>query len=101
MRVPTPDVSIVDLTAELDTDVTVERVNDAFRDAANSSLNGILVVSDEPLVSTDYIGNPASAIVDSLSTFVIDGTLIKVMAWYDNEWGYSCRCVDLGEYIGR
>ncbi|MEX0907493.1 MAG: type I glyceraldehyde-3-phosphate dehydrogenase [Gemmatimonadota bacterium] len=99
MRVPTPDVSIVDLTAELDTDVTVERVNDAFRAAATGGLEGILAVSDEPLVSVDYVGNPASSIVDLLSTFVIGDRMVKVMSWYDNEWGYSTRCVDLASYV--
>jgi glyceraldehyde 3-phosphate dehydrogenase len=100
MRVPTPNVSIVDLTAELGTSVTVDQVNDAFRSAATGAMKGIITVSDEPLVSVDYIGNDSSAIVDLLSTFVIDGSLVKVMAWYDNEWGYSCRCVDLATYIG-
>jgi glyceraldehyde 3-phosphate dehydrogenase len=99
MRVPTPDVSVVDLTAELDTDVTVESLNQAFRDAADGALSGILEVSDEPLVSVDYIGNPASSIVDSASSFVIEDRLVKVLSWYDNEWGYSCRCVDLAGHI--
>jgi glyceraldehyde 3-phosphate dehydrogenase len=100
LRVPTPDVSIVDLTAELGTSVTVEQVNEAFKSAAAGPMKGILAVSDEPLVSVDYVGDPSSAIVDLASTFVIDGTLVKVLAWYDNEWGYSCRCVDLAEYMG-
>lgn len=100
MRVPTPDVSIVDLTAELETDVTVEQVNDAFREEAGGRLKGILAASDEPLVSVDYIGNPASSIVDLLSTFVIADRMVKVMSWYDNEWGYSARCVDLARYVG-
>jgi len=100
MRVPTPDVSVVDLTAEVERDVTVDQIKDAFRQAAAGELKGILDVSDEPLVSVDYIGNPASAIVDLESTFVIDNRLIKVLAWYDNEWGYSARCIDLVEYIG-
>jgi glyceraldehyde 3-phosphate dehydrogenase len=99
MRVPTPDVSIVDLTAELEQNVTVDQLNDAFREAAAGDLNGILAVSDEPLVSVDYIGNPASSIVDLQSTFVIADNLVKVVSWYDNEWGYSCRCVDLAGYI--
>lgn len=101
MRVPTPDVSIVDLTAETEKPVTEETVNDAFRKAARGSLKGILDVSDEPLVSVDYIGNPFSAVLDSLSTFVIDERMIKVMAWYDNEMGYSTRCVDLAKYIAK
>ncbi len=99
MRVPTPDVSIVDLVAELDQDVTVETVNDAFRSAANGPLNGVLEVSDEPLVSVDFTGHPASSIVDALSTMVIENGLVKVVSWYDNEWGYSARCVDLAGYI--
>lgn len=101
MRVPTPDVSIVDLTAETEKPVTEEAVNDAFRKAARGSLKGILDVSDEPLVSVDYIGSPFSAVLDSLSTFVIDERMIKVMAWYDNEMGYSTRCVDLAKYIAK
>jgi glyceraldehyde 3-phosphate dehydrogenase len=99
MRVPTPDVSIVDLVAELDQSVSVETVNQAMKDAAAGGLKGILEVSDEPLVSVDYVGHPASAIVDTRSTFVIEDRLAKVIAWYDNEWGYSVRCVDLAGYI--
>ena len=99
MRVPTPDVSVVDLTAELDQAVSVDQINDAFRAAAEGGLKGILAVSDEPLVSVDYIGNPASSIVDLLSTFVIDDRMVKVMSWYDNEWGYSVRCIDLAGHI--
>ncbi|HSJ05128.1 MAG TPA: type I glyceraldehyde-3-phosphate dehydrogenase [Longimicrobiales bacterium] len=101
MRVPTPDVSIVDLTAEVEKAVSVEAVNDAFRAAADGPLSGILAVSDEPLVSIDYTGNPHSSIVDALSTFVVDERMVKVMAWYDNEWGYSVRCVDLAEYVAK
>lgn len=100
MRVPTPDVSVVDLTAELEKSVTVDQVNEAFRAAAAGNLKGILAVSDEPLVSVDYIGNPNSSIVDLLSTFVVQDQLVKVMAWYDNEWAYSVRCVDLAKYVG-
>lgn len=99
MRVPTPDVSIVDLTAEVEKDVTVEQVNDAFRQEAQGRLKGILAVSEEPLVSVDYLGSPYSSIVDLLSTFVIENRLVKVLSWYDNEWGYSLRCVDLASYI--
>jgi glyceraldehyde 3-phosphate dehydrogenase len=95
MRVPTPDVSIVDLTAELEQSVTLDGVKDAFREAAAGELKGILGVSDEPLVSIDYVGNPHSSVIDLLSTFVIEERMVKVMAWYDNEWGYSVRCVDL------
>jgi glyceraldehyde 3-phosphate dehydrogenase len=101
MRVPTPDVSVIDLTAELEKDVTVDQVNDAFRKAASGPMKGILDVSDEPLVSVDYIGHPASSIVDLLSTFVIEGRMVKVMAWYDNEWGYSVRCTDLAAHIAK
>ena len=101
IRVPTPDVSVVDLTAELEQAVTIEQVNNAFREAANGELKGILAVSDEPLVSVDYIGNPHSSIVDLMSTFVLQDSMVKVMAWYDNEWGYSVRCVDLASYIAK
>jgi glyceraldehyde 3-phosphate dehydrogenase len=101
MRVPTPDVSIVDLVAELEQDVSVEQINQAMRDAANGNLEGILEVSDEPLVSIDYVGHPASSIVDARSTFVIEDRLVKVVSWYDNEWGYSVRCVDLAGYIAE
>jgi glyceraldehyde 3-phosphate dehydrogenase len=101
MRVPTPDVSIVDLVAELDQSVSVETVNQAMKDAAAGGLKGILEVSDEPLVSVDYVGHPASAIVDTRSTFVIEDRLAKVIAWYDNEWGYSVRCVDLAGYVAE
>jgi glyceraldehyde 3-phosphate dehydrogenase len=101
IRVPTPDVSVVDLTAELERNVTVDDINNAFREAAKGELKGILDVSEEPLVSVDYIGNPASSIVDLMSTFVVQDSLIKVMAWYDNEWGYSVRCVDLAGYIAK
>ena len=99
MRVPTADASLVDLTAELDKSTSIDEVNDAFREAAAGPLQGILAVSDEPLVSVDYIGNPHSSIVDLLSTFVMEGTMVKVLSWYDNEWGYSMRCVDLAAHI--
>jgi glyceraldehyde 3-phosphate dehydrogenase len=101
MRVPTADVSIVDLTAIVSRDTTTEEVNAAFRAAASAGpLAGILAVSDEPLVSVDYIGNPASSIVDLESTNVVGKRMVKVLSWYDNEWGYSCRCVDLAALIG-
>jgi glyceraldehyde 3-phosphate dehydrogenase len=99
LRVPTPDVSIVELSAEVERRTTSDEVNTAFRQAAGSSLKGILAVSDEPLVSVDYIGNLHSSVVDALSTTVIDGTFVHVSAWYDNEMGYSARCVDLLAYI--
>ena len=101
MRVPTPDVSIVDLVAELGRDVSADEVNDAMRTAASGDLDGILEVSDEELVSVDYTGHPASSIVDAKSTMVIEGGLVKVVSWYDNEWGYSNRCVDLAGYIAE
>jgi glyceraldehyde 3-phosphate dehydrogenase len=100
LRVPTPDVSLVDLTAEVQKRTTIEEVNAAFRAAAAGGLKGILEVSDEPLVSVDYIGSLFSSVVDSLSTNVIDGTLVHVSSWYDNEMGYSARCVDLLAYLG-
>lgn len=96
LRVPVPVVSVVDLTVTLKREVTVEEVNDAFRNAARSApLQGILGYSDEPLVSSDYRGDPRSSIVDGLSTLVIGGKLVKILAWYDNEWGFSNRLVDL------
>ncbi|TEB06976.1 Glyceraldehyde-3-phosphate dehydrogenase [Pelotomaculum schinkii] len=101
MRVPTPNVSVVDLVAELEREASVEAINSALKAAAEGELKGILSYSDLPLVSKDYNGNPYSSIVDGLSTMVIDGKLAKVIAWYDNEWGYSCRVVDLVAYIGK
>jgi glyceraldehyde 3-phosphate dehydrogenase len=101
LRVPTADVSIVDLTCVVTRPTTIEGVNDAFRAAATGGLAGIVAVSDEPLVSSDYIGDPHSSTVDALSTNVIDGTLVHVSSWYDNEMGYSSRCVDLMEHIAR
>jgi glyceraldehyde 3-phosphate dehydrogenase (phosphorylating) len=99
IRVPTANVSVVDLTAELARPVTAEQVNDAFRTAATGSLKGILDATDEELVSVDFNGNPHSSIVDLPSTSVVDGNLVKVLAWYDNEWGYSCRVRDLIRYM--
>ncbi|MGD2069247.1 MAG: type I glyceraldehyde-3-phosphate dehydrogenase [Gemmatimonadota bacterium] len=101
IRVPTPDVSIVDLVAQVEKETSVEEVNAAFRAAAEGDMAGILGYSEEPLVSIDFTGNPNSSIVDSLSTAVIDGRMVKVLAWYDNEWGYSCRCVDLAKFVGE
>jgi len=98
LRVPTPTVSVVDFTAELEKDVTLEELNQAFRDAAAGPMAGILGASDEPLVSTDFRGDSRSSIVDLPSNMVLGGNFIKVIAWYDNEWGYSCRLVDL---VGR
>ena len=101
LRVPTPDVSVVDLVAELETEATEEAVNEAFRRAALGPLAGILDLCDEPLVSIDFTGNPHSSIVDGPSTKIIDGGLVKVLSWYDNEWGYSQRVADLAVYIGE
>jgi len=99
LRVPTPTVSVVDFTAELERDVTVEELNQAFRDAAAGPLKGILGASDEPLVSSDFRGDPRSSIVDLPSNMVLGGNLVKVIAWYDNEWGYSCRVADLVKFV--
>lgn len=101
MRVPTPNVSVVDLVAELAKPASVEEINGALKNAAEGPLKGILQFCEIPLVSRDFNGNSHSSIVDSLSTMVVDGILAKVVAWYDNEWGYSNRVVDLAAYIGR
>ncbi len=95
MRVPTPNVSVVDLVAEVEKPATAEAINDAFRAAAAGPMKGILAVETQPLVSIDFRGNSHSSIVDAHYTKVLDGTLVKVLSWYDNEWGYSCRCIDL------
>ncbi|GAA5660523.1 glyceraldehyde-3-phosphate dehydrogenase [Geobacillus stearothermophilus ATCC 7953] len=99
MRVPTPNVSVVDLVAELEKEVTVEEVNAALKAAAEGELKGILAYSEEPLVSRDYNGSTVSSTIDALSTMVIDGKMVKVVSWYDNETGYSHRVVDLAAYI--
>jgi len=99
LRVPTPTVSLCDLVADLDKEVTVEQINQAFKTAAEGKLKGILEYCDEPLVSTDFKGNQYSSIYDALSTIVIGDNMVKVIAWYDNEWGYSCRLADLVIYI--
>jgi len=101
IRVPTPDVSFTDLTVVVDKPVTVEQVNEAFRKSANGDLKGILAYTDEELVSSDYIGNAYSCILDSKCTNVVDGLLVKVSGWYDNEWGYASRCVDLLRYVAE
>jgi glyceraldehyde 3-phosphate dehydrogenase len=101
LRVPTPTVSVVDFTAELEKDATVESVNDAFRQAAEGPLKGILGVSDEPLVSTDFRGDSRSSIIDSGSTMVLENRMVKVISWYDNEWGYSCRVADLIRFVAE
>src|SRR5437588_6529442 len=99
LRVPVPDVSLVDLTVTLSKPATAEDINANMKEAADGSLQGILGVTDEPLVSTDYIGSFYSSVVDALSTNVIDGTFLHVSSWYDNEMGYSARCVDLLAYL--
>ncbi|MFA7468368.1 MAG: type I glyceraldehyde-3-phosphate dehydrogenase [Desulfotomaculaceae bacterium] len=99
IRVPTPNVSVVDLVAQMGRSVSVEEVNGIFRDAAAGELRGIIDYCQEPLVSKDFSGSPFSAVVDASCTMVTDGSLVKVIAWYDNEWGYSCRVVDTLLYI--
>lgn len=99
LRVPVPNVSLVDLVVDLKTDVTAEEVNEAFKRAAKTSMYGVLDCSDEPLVSTDYNTNPHSAVIDGLTTMVMEDRKVKVLAWYDNEWGYSCRVVDLIRHV--
>jgi len=98
-RIPVPTVSVVDFVADLDKEVTVEQVNQAFQAAAEGALSGILEYCQDELVSLDFKGNPASSIVDAPSTMVIGGNMVKVLAWYDNEWGYSCRLADLAAYV--
>ena len=95
LRVPTPTVSVVDFTADVGRSTTAEELNEAFRAAEAGAMKGILGVSDEPLVSTDFRGDSRSSIIDAENTMVLGGTMVKVIAWYDNEWGYSCRCADL------
>jgi glyceraldehyde 3-phosphate dehydrogenase len=99
IRVPVPNVSIIDLNAVVKTPTSAEAVNQAFREAAAGPLKGILDVSDEPLVSRDYNGSSLSSVVDALSTNVMEGTFVKVMSWYDNEWGFSCRMRDLTLHV--
>ena len=101
IRVPTPNVSLVDLVALLKDKATAEEVNAAFKKASEGALKGILAYTEEPLVSVDFMSDPHSGIIDALSTKVIGDNLIKVLAWYDNEWGYSCRLVDLVKYIAK
>ena len=99
VRVPTPNVSLVDVVMNVEKETSSEEVNRVLKDAANEELRGILAFSEEPLVSIDFRGNPNSSIVDADNTKVIDGTCVKVLSWYDNEWGYSCRVRDLVKYI--
>lgn len=101
MRVPTPTVSVVDLTVELSKKTTVEELNNAFKAAAEGEMKGILGYSDEPLVSIDYRKDPRSSIIDGLSTLVTGDTMAKIIAWYDNEWGYSCRVLDLAKIVNE
>jgi glyceraldehyde 3-phosphate dehydrogenase len=101
LRVPTVTVSVVDFVADVRKEATREAVNDAFKEAAAGSLKGILGFSDEPLVSTDFRGDSRSSIIDGLSTMVTGSTMVKVIAWYDNEWGYSCRVADLADFIAQ
>lgn len=101
MRVPTPNVSVTDLVVELSQNVTVEEVNNVLKEAANGPLKGIMNYTDEPLVSSDFNGDPASSTIDSLCTMVVGDNLVKVVSWYDNEWGYSNRVVDLVSFIAK
>jgi len=101
VRVPTVTVSVVDFVADLNKDVTAEQVNVAFKQAADGPMKGIMEYCTEELVSMDFKGNPASCIIDSLNTMVIGGNMVKVFAWYDNEWGYSCRLADLAAFIAK
>ena len=100
IRVPTPDVSFTDLAVVIEKPVTIAQVNAAFKAAADGPMSGILEYTEEELVSSDFIGNPHSCILDAKSTNVVDGLLLKVSGWYDNEWGYSSRCIDLLRYVG-
>lgn len=99
MRVPTPNVSVVDLVVELQKPATKEEINAALKAAAEGPMKGVLAYTEEPLVSSDFNGSPASSTIDALSTMVMEGNMAKVVSWYDNEWGYSCRVVDLCAYV--
>jgi glyceraldehyde 3-phosphate dehydrogenase (phosphorylating) len=101
LRVPTATVSIADFTAVLSKNTTAEEINAAFQTAAAGSLKGLLGITEEPLVSSDFRGDERSSIVDGLSTTVLDGNFVKVLAWYDNEWGYACRVADLAQLVGE
>ena len=101
LRVPTSTVSVVDLVVDLKKAATIETVNDALKQSAEGKMNGILAYSDEPLVSSDFRGNSASSIVDGLSTVVLEGKMAKILSWYDNEWGYSCRVGDLANLMAE
>jgi glyceraldehyde 3-phosphate dehydrogenase len=101
VRVPTPNVSLVDVVIDVEKETSTEEVNKALKDAANGALKGILAFSEEPLVSADFKGNSNSSIVDAEYTKVIGGRMVKILSWYDNEWGYSCRVRDLVKYISQ
>ncbi|AXI09951.1 type I glyceraldehyde-3-phosphate dehydrogenase [Oceanobacillus zhaokaii] len=101
VRVPTPDGSLTDLVAELETNVTAEQVNEAFKAAAEGPLKGVLEYTEEPIVSSDIVGNTHSSILDGLSTMVMEDNMVKVVSWYDNEMGYSSRCVDLAAFMAK
>ena len=101
LRVPTVTVSMVDFVANVRKETTKEAVNEAFKQAAAGALNGILDYTEEPLVSMDFRGDPHSSIIDGLLTMVEGGNMVKVLAWYDNEWGYSCRVADLTNFIAQ
>ena len=101
VRVPTPDVSLVDVVINVEKETTAEDVNNVLKSAAEGEMNGVLGFSEEPLVSMDYVGNPHSSIVDADNTSVMDGTTIKILSWYDNEWGYSCRVRDLVKFMAE
>ena len=101
LRVPVPDGSVVDLTAVLRKSTTVEEINAAMKQAAEGPLRGVLEYSEEPLVSIDIVGNPASSVFDALSTTVLQGTMVKVISWYDNEWGYSNRLADMVLHVAK
>lgn len=100
-RVPTPTGSVTDLVANLKAKVTVEQINESYSRVSNGDLNGVVQYTDEPLVSSDFVRNPNSVIIDGLSTIILEDTMVKVVGWYDNEWGYSCRTADLAEYISK
>ncbi|WP_106496718.1 type I glyceraldehyde-3-phosphate dehydrogenase [Lentibacillus sp. Marseille-P4043] len=101
VRVPTPDGSLIDLVAELDKNVTIEEVNKAFEEAANGDLKGVLEYTEDPLVSSDIVGNTHSSIFDSQSTMILEDNMVKVVSWYDNEMGYSTRCVDMAAFLSK
>ena len=101
LRVPTPNVSLVDLVLDLEESVTAEEINAKFKAAAEGELKGYLAYTEKPLVSIDFNGSSASGTIDALSTMVLGGNMVKVLGWYDNEWGYSCRVVDLAKYVGE